>query len=234
MSKKAIGIIGGMGPMATLDLFGKLIAHTDASCDAEHIRVYMDCNPGIPDRTAAILSGGASPVPYIVESAGKLAAMGADLLVIPCNTSHYFYDEIAAASPVPVLNMVRQTAQTLAEQGVTRVGVLATDGTMRTGVYERELSACGIETLCPTDNEQKAVMSLIYDGVKAGASTFDTAPIVSLVRRLTADGAERIVLGCTELPIGFSRYGIPLDNTVDPATVLACAAIRAAGYPVKR
>ena len=102
MSKKAIGIIGGMGPMATLDLFRKVLDSTDAHSDAEHIRLYMDCHTGVPDRTKAILAGGESPVPYIVESAKKLAAIGAELLLIPCKTSHYFYDEIAAASPVPV------------------------------------------------------------------------------------------------------------------------------------
>ena len=88
MTKRAIGIIGGMGPMATLDLFGKILAHTDAKSDAEHIRVYIDCHTGIPDRTRAILHGGESPVSYIAESACKLAEIGAELLLIPCNTSH--------------------------------------------------------------------------------------------------------------------------------------------------
>lgn len=230
MSKQAIGIIGGMGPMATLDLFGKIIARTDAKTDAEHIRVYIDCHTGIPDRTQAILYGGESPVPHILESAKKLATMGADFLLIPCNTSHYFYEEIVAGSPVPVMNMVRTAAEELERRGISRVGLLATDGTLRSGVYQKELAARNIETLCPTDAEQREVMRLIYEGVKADAPTFDTTVLLSMTRRLKRAGAECLVLGCTELPLGFERYGLPCENVLDPTDILACAAVKAAGY----
>lgn len=233
MSKKAIGIIGGMGPEATLDLFGKLIRHTDASCDAEHIRVYIDCHTGIPDRTRAILEGGESPVPYIVESAEKLAAMGADFLLLPCNTSHYYYDEISAHSPVPVVNMIRTAAEALKAEGIIRVGVLATDGTLRSGVYQRELAACGVTSVCPEGEDQCAVMRLIYEGIKANAPTFDTAPIARVLTQLRQQGAQRIVLGCTELPVAFARYGIHTADTVDATDILARTAVAAAGYPVK-
>ncbi len=233
MSKKAIGIIGGMGPEATLDLFGKLIRHTDASCDAEHIRVYIDCHTGIPDRTRAILEGGESPVPYIAESAQKLAAMGAEFLLLPCNTSHYYYDEISKASPVPVVHMIRTAAQSLRESGVRRVGVLATDGTLRSGVYQRELEACGIEAVCPEGDDQAAVMRLIYDGIKANAPTFDTTAVEQTLKHLRDAGVERIVLGCTELPVAVARYGIDVPDAVDATDVLARFAVEAAGYPVK-
>lgn len=231
--KKAIGIVGGMGPEATLDLFGKLIRHTDAACDAEHIRVYIDCHTGVPDRTRAILEGGESPVPYIAESVEKLAAMGAELLLIPCNTSHYYYDEIAALSPVPVMHMIRTTAEALKAEGVRRVGILATDGTLRSGVYQRELSACGIASVCPEGEDQVAVMRLIYDGIKANAPTFDTAAVRRAIDTLRAQGAERIVLGCTELPVAFARYGIDASDAVDATDILARAAVVAAGYPLK-
>ena len=231
--KKAIGIVGGMGPEATLDLFGKLIRHTDAACDAEHIRVYIDCHTGVPDRTRAILEGGESPVPYIAESVEKLAAMGAELLLIPCNTSHYYYDEIAALSPVPVMHMIRTTAEALKAEGVHRVGILATDGTLRSGVYQRELSACGIASVCPEGEDQVAVMRLIYDGIKANAPTFDTAAVRRAIDTLRAQGAERIVLGCTELPVAFARYGIDASDAVDATDILARAAVVAAGYPLK-
>ncbi len=233
MSKKAIGIIGGMGPEATLDLFGKLIRHTDASCDAEHIRVYIDCHTGIPDRTRAILKGGESPVPYIVESAEKLAAMGADFLLLPCNTSHYYYDEISARSPVPVVNMIRTAAEALKAEGVTRVGILATDGTLRSDVYQRELAACGVDSVCPEGEEQRAVMRLIYEGIKANAPTFDTTPVERVLTQLRQQGAQRIVLGCTELPVAFARYGIDTADTVDATDILARTAVAAAGYPIK-
>ena len=233
MSKKCIGIIGGMGPEATLDLFGKLIRHTDASCDAEHIRVYIDCHTGIPDRTRAILAGGESPVPYIVESAEKLAAMGADFLLLPCNTSHYYYEEICKGSPVPVVNMIRTAAEALQKEGVRCVGILATDGTLQSGVYQRELTACGIASVCPEGESQQAVMSLIYDGIKANAPVFDTAAVEKAIVALKAQGAERIVLGCTELPVAFVRYGISTADTVDATDILARTAVAAAGYPVK-
>lgn len=233
MGKRAIGIIGGMGPEATLDLFGKIIRHTDASCDAEHIRVYIDCHTGIPDRTRAILSGGESPVPYIVESAEKLAAMGAEFLLLPCNTSHYFYDEISRLSPVPVVNMIRTAAEQLQKEGVTRIGLLATDGTVRSGVYQKELERCGIATVLPNDEEQRDVMRLIYDGIKANAPQWDTAPVHRLIAHLSEAGAQRIVLGCTELPVAFTRYGIPTENTVDATDILAQTAVTLAGYPLK-
>lgn len=233
LSKQAIGIIGGMGPMATLDLFGKLIVNTDAASDAEHIRIYVDCHTGIPDRTKAILHGGESPVPYIVESAKKLADMGADFLLIPCNTSHYFYDEIAAASPVPVMHMIRETAVSLKADGVSRVGLLATDGTLQSGIYPRELEARGTTVICPTETEQREVMRLIYEGVKADAPTFDIAILSAMITRMQNEGAERLVLGCTELPLGFERYGLPCENTVDPSVIVARAAVKRAGYPVR-
>ena len=233
MPKQAIGIIGGMGPMATLDLFGKIIANTDAHTDAEHIRVYIDCHTGIPDRTQAILNGGESPVPYLWESAEKLAAMGAGFLLIPCNTSHYYYKQICEGSPVPVMNMVEETAKELAKDGVTKVGLLATDGTCRSGVYQAALAAYGIESLCPNEAEQREVMRLIYDGVKADAPSFDTEQLAAMIDRLKAEGAQRILLGCTELPLGFDRYGLSRKDTVDPALILARAAIRKAGYLAK-
>ena len=233
MTKQAIGIIGGMGPMATLDLFEKIISHTQAKSDAEHIRVYVDCHTGIPDRTQAVLYGGESPVPHIVESAKKLASIGADFLLIPCNTSHYFYQQICAESPIPVMNMIQETVLSLAENHISRVALLATDGTCRSNVYQTELSAHGIQTVLPETHEQREVMRLIYEGVKAGSATFDTTILSTMLSRFKQQGVQRIVLGCTELPIGFGLYGLDLTDTVDPATVLACAAIQRAGYPVR-
>ncbi len=233
MPKKSIGIIGGMGPAATVDLFKKIVENTVADNDAEHVRVYVDCHPTIPDRTKAILGNGESPVPYLVESAEKLASIGADFLIMPCNTSHYFYEELCARSPLPVMNMISETAAYLHAQGVSKVGLLATDGTVKSKIYQKELSAHGIETVCPSAEGQCEVMRLIYDGVKADASQFSTEQICGVVKELFAQGAQVLVLGCSELPLGFERYGIPLENTVDAVEVLSKAAIRAAGYPVK-
>ena len=228
MGKKTIGIIGGMGPLATADLFEKIVGHTKAACDQEHLHVVIDSNTNIPDRTAALLHGGADPLPELVKSAGRLEKMGADVLIMPCNTAHNYYDGIAAAVSVPVLHMVRLTAQALVERGVKKAGLLATDGTVRTGIYQKSFAGSGVELLTPDEAGQRAVMEMIYQGVKAGDMAFDAQPARQAMERLLAAGAEVLTLGCTELPLAVKLYGIALP-AVDPTLELALEAIRFAG-----
>ena len=128
--KKIIGIIGGMGPLATADLFEKIIRATAAARDQDFPHVIVDCNTDIPDRTAAILMGGEDPVPQLVRSANTLAAAGADVLIMPCNTAHWFYDELCLRTHLPVLHMLRLTADRLERAGVNAVGLLVTDRTI--------------------------------------------------------------------------------------------------------
>ncbi|MDE7010948.1 MAG: amino acid racemase [Oscillospiraceae bacterium] len=228
MEKKTIGIIGGMGPLATADLFEKIVGHTKAACDQEHLHVVIDSNTNIPDRTAALLHGGADPLPELTGSARRLEAMGADVLIMPCNTAHNYYDGISAAVSVPVLHMVRLTAQALVERGVKKAGLLATDGTVRTGIYQKSFAGSGVELLTPDEAGQRAVMEMIYQGVKAGDMAFDARPARQAMERLLAAGAEVLILGCTELPLAVKLYGIDLP-AVDPTLELALAAIRFAG-----
>ena len=228
MGKKTIGIIGGMGPLATADLFEKIVGHTKAACDQEHLHVVIDSNTNIPDRTAALLHGGADPLPELVKSAGRLEKMGADVLIMPCNTAHNYYDGIAAAVSVPVLHMVRLTAWALVERGVKKAGLLATDGTVRTGIYQKSFAGSGVELLTPDEAGQRAVMEMIYQGVKAGDMAFDAQPARQAMERLLAAGAEVLILGCTELPLAVKLYGIALP-AVDPTLELALEAIRFAG-----
>lgn len=228
MEKKTIGIIGGMGPLATADLFEKIVGHTKAACDQEHLHVVIDSNTNIPDRTAALLHGGADPLPELTGSARRLEAMGADVLIMPCNTAHNYYDGISAAVSVPVLHMVRLTAQALVERGVKKAGLLATDGTVRTGIYQKSFAGSGVELLTPDEAGQRAVMEMIYQGVKAGDMAFDAKPARQAMERLLAAGAEVLILGCTELPLAITQYGIRLPAT-DPTLELALAAIRQAG-----
>lgn len=228
MEKKTIGIIGGMGPLATADLFEKIVGHTKAACDQEHLHVVIDSNTNIPDRTAALLHGGADPLPELAKSAGRLEKMGADVLIMPCNTAHNYYDGIAAAVSVPVLHMVRLTAQALVERGVKKAGLLATDGTVRTGIYQKSFAGSGVELLTPDEVGQRAVMEMIYQGVKAGDMAFDAQPARQAMERLLAAGAEVLILGCTELPLAVKLYGIALP-AVDPTLELALEAIRFAG-----
>lgn len=227
-NKKAIGIIGGMGPLATADLFRKIVLHTRASCDQEHLRVYIDCNTNIPDRTAALLSGGADPTPELVSSARGLERQGAEVLIMPCNTAHGFYDAVQAAVEVPVLHMVRLTARALTGRGVRTAGLLATDGTVRTGIYQRTFAGTGVELLTPGEEDQQAVMDMIYQGVKAGRRDYDPSKARRAMEALLARGAQTLILGCTELPLAVEQYGLDFPVT-DPTLELALEAIRAAG-----
>ena len=230
--KKTIGIIGGMGPLATCDLFRKIIDVTDAACDQDHVHVLIDNNTNIPDRTAAILHGGQDPVPELAKSAGRLKEAGADVLIMPCNTAHYFYDRFAPAAGVPVLHMIRETAASLRRQGRRCVGLLATDGTVQSGVYGAAFEEAGIEMLTPDAAGQQAVMDVIYKGVKAGNMQIDLTGFEKAMDDLLARGAEVLVLGCTELPVAFQEFGIDRPN-IDPTHVLASAAVRFAGAPLK-
>ena len=225
---KTVGIIGGMGPAATCDLMEKIIALTRAGCDQEHLHLIADVNTAIPDRTAAILHGGADPVPEMIKSARRLEAAGAELLLMPCNTAHYFYDSVAGAVTVPVLHMPRLTANALRQAGVRTAGVLAADGTVQSGVYERALAQAGIEAVYPSPDLQRQVMRLIYDGVKGRSVPLESVPVPDVLADLRARGAEKLVLACTELPIAFDRLGL-MEGCLDPTRVLALAAIEAAG-----
>lgn len=224
---KTLGIIGGMGPLASADLLEKIVQNTRAEKDQDNIHVILDSNPLIPDRTAAILHGGSDPRPQLQASACRLEAAGAKVLAISCNTAHYFYSDVASAVSVPVLHMPRLTAGYLRCTGLRKVALLATDGTVESGIYQAAF-VDGVDLLLPGAKEQRAVMALIYEGVKAGRADFDTAAIRAALAQLEAAGAEAFILGCTELPLAFSMYGLP-GRTIDPTTVLARAAVAACG-----
>ena len=230
---KTIGIIGGMGPLATYDLAEKILDNTAADCDQENIPVLIDCNTRIADRTAAILHGGADPLPEMKKSAMRLEAAGADALMMACNTAHFFYDSICEAVNVPVLHMPRLTAQILRSRGVKKAGVLATDGTCQSGVYGNALTEEGIEPVYLSAEKQAVIMSLIYDYVKAGRMDFSELDLDGVISEMQEKGAEILILGCTELPVAFGIIGKTALPVVDPTDVLARAAVSFAGAPLK-
>ncbi len=230
--KKTIGIIGGMGPLATSDLFKKIIDITDADKDQDYPRVLIDNNINIPDRTMAILHGGESPVPEMVRSATILSEMGADVLIIPCNTAHYFYNIIADSVNIPVLNMIKETAAEALAKGCKKAGLLATDGTIQTGIYSNVFESSGIEMIVPEGDRQEAVMDIIYNGVKAGKKEYDVTDYKNTIQDLFDRGAETVILGCTELPLAMDLYNVKAAS-IDPTMALAKAAVRFSGYNVK-
>lgn len=232
--EKTIGILGGMGPLATADLYRKIVENTAASSDNEHVRVYMDSNARIPDRTAAILHGGADPVPQMADSVRKLTACGADCIIMPCNTAHYFLPRLQPLTTVPFLSMPRAAAEACRERfpGKT-AGVLATRGTLETGIYDRALEAAGVPFLLPEEPEREILMQVIYDGVKQGAPLRSLeAAFRDVLAAMTCRGAGFFILGCTELPLAFDMLGIG-DPAVDPTEELARAAIAFCGYPLR-
>jgi len=231
--RKTIGILGGMGPLATCDLFSKIIQITDASCDQEHVRICIDNNTEISDRTNAIIRHGKDPVPEMVKSAVRLQSFGADVLIMPCNTAHYFYDRILPFVDIPFLSMIDETAKVISDRGLRKIGLLATDGTLQTAVYEKAFKKRGISIMVPPPENQVHIMDLIYNGVKAGNKEIDTKPTKKTIEDLFRKGAQTLVLGCTELPVAFDLYGFDYPKT-DPTLILASRAVQFVGAKVKK
>jgi aspartate racemase len=235
MAKRIIGIMGGMGPEATVDLYGKIIEETrrrGARRDQDHLEVVVSSVPQTPDRTAAVFGTGPSPVPELVRSARRLVAAGAELIAIPCNSAHYFYDEVAGAVSIPVLHMIRLAAGFVARNypEAATAGILATDGTLKTRLYHLALEAEGIEPLVPGPEAQKQVMEAVFGaaGIKSSApSQAATAGLMSAAEELIAMGAGVIIAGCTEIPLGLRGVDLPVP-IVDSTAVLAAAAVSAA------
>ena len=229
--KKSIGILGGMGPMATADLFKKIVANTRAESDNAHIRIYIDNNAQIPDRTAAILAGGEDPVPAMLDSLRKLEACGADCIIVPCNTAHYFVPRLQEMSTVPFLNMIDETAKACATELPGKIaGLIGTTGTLKMGLYNAALEAADVDFVVPDEACQQALMRVIYDGVKADAEPESyRADMQMVIEAMEAQGAEYFILACTELPLAFDALHLP-QTAVDPTLALARAAIRFCGY----
>ena len=228
---KTIGIIGGMGPLATADLFRKIVCHTKASCDQAHIPILIDNNTAIPDRTAALLYGGEDPLPQMKKSARWLEQGGADCLIMPCNTAHNYHAALQKEVSIPILNMIELTCEALKVRGIDCVGLLATTGTVQTGIYQSIADRYGIRLFTPDETGQAAVMDMIYRGVKAGAGEYDTSVVESAVNNLFSAGAQTMILGCTELPLAAELYHLTFQ-AVDPTLELAKGAIRFAGGTV--
>lgn len=229
MKKQTLGIIGGVGPLATMFIGEMIVRRTKAKKDQEHLHTIIDNDTNIPDRTAFILDKTKeNPVPVIIDDAKKLASIGANMIAIPCNTAHTFYDEIAECSPVPVLHMIRETAKRAYDLGAKRVGILATTGTLTSRMYQTALEEYGLTPVVPDEPIKEKVMSIIYDFVKAGkdVSAEEWQPIEEAMLELNCD---RIVLGCTELSI-VNRDLKLNDKYIDSLIVLAECAILSCGY----
>lgn len=227
-----LGVLGGMGPQATQVFYQFVLDRTDAARDQDHLPAVILSDTGIPDRTAAILSGDTGGLyQRLLKDARLLENCGCTVLAIPCNTSHYFADRLQGDIGVPILHMIRETAAALAAQGKKRPAVLGTDGTIRTGLYQKECAALGLEAVAPGQEAQELVMSIIYDEIKQGekGSREKFARIDRAVRRAGCDCA---ILACTELSV-FSTYHPLPPFYLDAMAVLAQRAVEACGYPLR-
>ena len=202
--EKSVGILGGMGPEATVDFMMRLIHLVDAKEDNDHIRCIVDNNPKVPSRIKALFEGGQEdPAPVLENMAARLEAWGADFLVMPCNTAHYYHPQVQAAVGVPVLDMIALTAGAVRARypQLDKIGILATSATLKVGLYDKAFAALGIETVYPDEKMQSELLALIKS-VKAGHTGQEERLALQGIGRHTLDkGAQALVLACTELSV---------------------------------
>ncbi len=223
-----LGILGGLGPASTIYFCELLNRHTAATCDADHIDMLISSRATTPDRTSYILNQNApDPLPVMLCEAHRLERAGVDLIVMPCNTAHYFYDGLAQNCQVPILNIIDETTAHLARTGVRTFGLLATEGTIRSGAYERFCTPRGLSCLTPTEDEQAMITDIIFGQIKQNKPA-DMASFLCVADTLRARGCQKIVLGCTELSL-LKKQGLDEDLFVDSLDVLAYRTIVACG-----
>lgn len=231
MKRPKIGIIGGVGPLATVDFMDKIIRSTPAKKDQDHLKMVVEHNPQIPDRTAHLLEGGEDPFILLLTCAKNLEAYGADFIVIPCNTAHAYVDRMQEHLQIPIVGMIDAVVQQIdkCHPGIRTLGLMATSGTISTGIYHRAFENTDIDLICPDEPHQQLLMDTIYgeEGIKAGFTRGKPEEYVleaaaSLVRR----GAQALILGCTELPLVLAENEALLIEgrevaILDPTSILA-------------
>jgi aspartate racemase len=234
---KTIGILGGMGPEATAYFYELIIRHTLAAKDQEHIPVIIHSDPRIPPRSDAILGDGESPVPLLRRGAKTLEKAGADLIVMPCITAHYFIHEVASSVKVPVVDLIQEAVSFAAQRfpGLRRAGLIATSGTVASRIIDQAFKKRSISVIVPGAEEQEQVMEAVFgeQGIKAASiGDFSREVLRRGAGALISRGAEAIIAGCTEIPLalGEKDLGAPF---IEPMEIGALACIRKAGYRVR-
>ena len=222
---KKLGIIGGMGPMTTAVFLRMIVSMTDVDRDQDHIPIVIEHCPDVPDRTSYILDKSKpDPSKAIIEAGRSLAAAGAVEIAIPCFTAHFFHDILEKSIPIPVINGIDEVAFHLKEKGITSAGVMATDGTVRADIFKTTLEKNGISCIYPDEADQRGVMSLIFDCVKANRP----APhelFYEIMKNLRSAGAETVILGCTELSV-IAETIKDREGITDAMQLLAARCIR--------
>lgn len=231
---KILGVLGGMGPLATVDFLNKLVNGTYAEKDADHIHTITDSNCMIPDRTGYIIRQETSPLADLLLSAERLQDMGASAIVMPCNTAHYFAREIKEHISIPFINMIEECAKNLV--GEDRVGLLATKGTYRAGIYRDTFIDYDIEVIHPPYELMLKTNEVIYR-IKRGecyGSSLCRDQLLDVIHWFREQEIDKVILGCTELPLLYKDSNIEGIDLVDPTEILALSAIKHMGKKVRR
>ena len=231
MTDKAVGILGGLGPLATVYFMELVIKHTEASRDQDHIDMIVLNHATIPDRTDFILGRSKeNPLESMIQDAKKLEAAGAGFIVMPCNTAHYFYDGIRENVRIEMVSIIEETVRYAFEAvpGLRKLGILATDGTIKSGTYDLECAKRGIACVSPSDDERRELMRIIYDEVKAGKPG-DAGALDGVIDDMLSRGCDAVALGCTELSTVYRDGGRRDGRVIDSLYALARRTILLAG-----
>lgn len=225
---KTLGILGGLGPMATVYFYEMLTEHTLAACDQDHIDIVISSRATTPDRTAFVLGkSDESPLSAMREEAEKLVKYGVNVISMPCNTAHYFYDALAESSSVPIINIIRETVAYIKRTGAKKIGVLATEGTVKSGAYEKVCAEMGLLYEAPSAEYQALLSEIIYGDIKQGKDA-DMEKFGRVCDRMRREGCDKLVLGCTELSLIARKHSLG-DEFVDSLAVLALKTIKTCG-----
>ena len=228
--KKLLGVLGGMGPLATQLFYKMIIEKTDAHCDQEHLNMLILSHATMPDRTKEILESRTEELfQLLLKDAQMLEANGAGVIAIPCNTSHVLVGRLQESIGIPIINMVEETVAHIAENiddADPKVAILATDGTINMGLYQKALERAGITPVIPSPKTQKLVMKIIYDGVKNGGD-IDFSDFLTIQDEISEQNCQAAILACTELSCFKEMYQLPpyyIDamGTLTEKSILAC------------
>jgi len=228
MAEGVLGVLGGMGPLASAEFMRRLTLLTPAIRDQDHVPAVLWSDPRVPDRTAARLGGGEDPLPALLRGIRGLEAAGCGAVAIPCNTAHGWFEPMQAATRLPILHIVDAAAEELARLGVPRgrIGVMGTSGTLAMRLYQERLEARGYECLVPEPEEMETLVTPAIARVKANEVAASYAPLAEAASRLAARGARAVVLGCTEIPLSIADGPVLPFPVCDTLDALARAAIR--------
>lgn len=233
MKQNILGVIGGLGPLATARFLELTVEMTNAASEQDNLDMIIYNFPSIPDRTGYILGSNLrSPLPGLLSAARALERDGAAYIAIPCVTAHYFADTLQSAVPVPIISILDETVRHLQENRIRSAGIMATDGTVFSGIFTKALKDAGIAPIHPSKQRQADVMHLIYENIKAGKPA-ELDRFRAVQAELTEKGAEVIILGCTELSVIKRDYPIG-PGFLDTMEVLAQQAVLRCEKPLKQ